>query len=282
MEIGIGLPSTVPDTPGSELPIWAREAEEADFKSLGIIDRLVYPNPDPLITLAAAAAVTRHIRLTTSILVAPLRLTADLAKQAASIADISGGRLVLGLGVGAREDDYTAVERPFHRRGRLMDAQMQEMRRLWQGGEINGVGPIGPTPPGGHIPLLVGGYSDAMVRRAVNWGDGYIFGSGGLTAGLPAFRKVAEAWRDAGRDGRPRFVGCTYFAIGEQAAQQTANALRSYYGPRAEGLIANSPLTAEAVRQTVADFAAAGVDEMILWPGSNDRHQITLLADLVL
>lgn len=281
MEIGIGLPTTVPGTPGALLPVWAREAEEAGFASLGIIDRIVYLNPDPLITLAAAAAVTRRIRLTTTILIGPVRLAANLAKQAASVADISGGRLVLGLGLGGREDDYTATDRPYHRRGRILDARMQEMRRIWQGGEINGAGPIGPTPSAGHIPLLVGGYGDAMIRRVTRWGDGYVSGSGGLPAAVPAYRRLTESWQAAGRAGRPRFVACAYFAIGEAAAEQTRRTLQAYYGERAAGLIADSPLSAEAVRRAIHDFEAAGVDEMILWPGSDDRHQITLLADLI-
>src|SRR5215216_2373624 len=82
VDVGIGLPTTIPDTEGMALVEWARRAEEAGFSTLGTIGRLVYPNYDDLIALAAAAAVTERIRLTTSILIAPLHAnTALLANR---------------------------------------------------------------------------------------------------------------------------------------------------------------------------------------------------------
>jgi alkanesulfonate monooxygenase SsuD/methylene tetrahydromethanopterin reductase-like flavin-dependent oxidoreductase (luciferase family) len=106
---GSAWPNAVPDTEGRTLVDWARRADEAGFSTLGTIGRLVYPNYEELIALAAAAAVTSRIRLTTSILLGPLHTnTALFAKQAASLDRISGGRLVLGLGIGGREDDFAA------------------------------------------------------------------------------------------------------------------------------------------------------------------------------
>jgi alkanesulfonate monooxygenase SsuD/methylene tetrahydromethanopterin reductase-like flavin-dependent oxidoreductase (luciferase family) len=113
VEIGIGLPTTIPGTEGKTLLEWARRAEEAGFSTLGTIGRLVYPNYDDLIALAAAAAVTERIRLTTSILIAPLHAnSALLAKQTASLDRLSGGRLVLAVGLGGRDDDYEASGLP--------------------------------------------------------------------------------------------------------------------------------------------------------------------------
>src|SRR5947207_8606802 len=105
MKIGIGFPANIPGVQGKHLISWAKKADVGPFSSLGLIDRLVYDNYDPLIAFAAAAGATQRIRFTTSILLAPLHNAALLAKQAASLDAISGGRLTLGLGVGLREDD---------------------------------------------------------------------------------------------------------------------------------------------------------------------------------
>ncbi len=152
MDIGIGLPATIPGTRGSLILDWAKRADSGPFSSLGVIDRLVYPNYEPLITLAAAAAVTDRVRLTSTILIAPLRGAGVLAKQAASIDALSGGRLTLGLGVGVREEDFNVAPATFHDRARRFEEQLELMKRVWSGQPASDeVGPIGPPParPGG-------------------------------------------------------------------------------------------------------------------------------------
>src|SRR5215211_2305631 len=110
MDVGIGLPATIPGVEGDELTDWARAADDAGFSTLGVIDRLVYPNYEPLVALAAAAAVTERIRLMSAIAIVPFRESAALvAKQAATIHHLSGGRFVLGAAIGGREDDYDAA-----------------------------------------------------------------------------------------------------------------------------------------------------------------------------
>src|SRR5262252_8700213 len=107
MDIGIGLPATIPGIEGRRLLEWARRAEERGFTSLGVIDRLVYDNFEPLIALTAAACATERVRLLTCVLLGPLRANPALfAKQAASLDRLSNGRLVLGMAVGSRDDDF--------------------------------------------------------------------------------------------------------------------------------------------------------------------------------
>src|SRR3954454_13255141 len=147
MDVGIGLPATIPGVQRDQLLEWARRAEARGFSSLGTLDRIVYGNYEPLIALAAAAAVTARIRLATTILIAPYRVNAALlAKQAASVDRLSGGRLVLGMAVGGREDDYEASGVDFGTRGRRFDTMLDEMVRAWDGERFGYAGRIGPDP----------------------------------------------------------------------------------------------------------------------------------------
>src|SRR4051794_41792583 len=107
MKVAIGLPNAVPGTSGKQLTEWARRAEARGFSSLGTIDRIAYPNLEPLTSLAAAAAVTERIGLAATVLLGPLRVNpVALAKQVASLQAISGGRMTLGIGIGGGGGGY--------------------------------------------------------------------------------------------------------------------------------------------------------------------------------
>src|SRR5262245_55033933 len=120
MRVGVGLPSTLPGASGDLVFAWARHADNGPFASLGVLDRLLYDSYDPLVSLAAAAAVTARVRLATNIVVGPLRDTAQLAKSVASLHALSGGRLILGVAVGARREDYDTAGVEYATRGRRL------------------------------------------------------------------------------------------------------------------------------------------------------------------
>lgn len=112
----------------------------------------------------------------TEVLLAPLRDTALLAKQAATLDRMTGGRLVLGLGIGGRDDDHRVTGFDKRTRGRRLDRQMAVMRRLWSGEPYgDAAGPIGPAParPGGPE-VLFGGFRPAALERVARWGDGFL------------------------------------------------------------------------------------------------------------
>src|SRR5207247_2814282 len=113
-------------------------AEEAEFSGLATIDRVAYPSYESLIALAAAAAVTERIGLVTNVLLEPTRNPVLLAKEAASVDQLSGGRLVLGLGVGSRKDDYEPTGQRFEDRGRRCDDALDLMPRARECGPVNG------------------------------------------------------------------------------------------------------------------------------------------------
>src|SRR5690242_7587424 len=129
MEIGIGLPSILASATGADILAWAREADTAGFSTLGTIDRVVYGNHETIPTLAAAAAVTSRIGLTTAILIAPFRGNGTLlAKELATVDSLSGGRLTVGVAVGGRPDDYATTGTDFDGRGATLDAQLAAFR----------------------------------------------------------------------------------------------------------------------------------------------------------
>ena len=286
MKIGIGLPATIPGTEGKRILDWAKKADSGPFSSLTILDRLVYPNYEALTTLAAVAGVTQHVRLMTTVLLAPLRNPALFAKQAASLDALSGGRLTLGLGIGGREDDYLAASVSYKRRGKLFDEQLETLKRIWSGQPFgDNIGLIGPRPvqPGGPE-ILIGGYSPAAIQRVGRWGNGFIAGGRDPQGTRQFFQLADETWKAAGRPGKPRLVGCFYYALGQDAKERGGAYLRNYYsfiGPRVEMMINNLPFTIEAIKERIQAYADIGTDEVILWPCTPDLEQIDQLAELV-
>jgi alkanesulfonate monooxygenase SsuD/methylene tetrahydromethanopterin reductase-like flavin-dependent oxidoreductase (luciferase family) len=286
MDIGIGLPNTVPGTDGKTLTGWARDAEEAGFSTLGTIGRIVYPNYEELIALSAAAAVTSRIRLTTSVLIAPLYAnTALLAKQAASLDRLSNGRLVLGLGLGGRDDDYTVSGLSTEDRGRRLEEQVAEMRRIWSGEPRGYAGGIGPEPTRPEGPeLILGGMTEASFRRVARLGDGWIMGGGTPDMFAQAAAGVDRAWQDAGRAGKTRKLSLAYFALGPGARAQADNYLLHYYGwlgDFAGQIAAGAAVSAEMVRSYATAFGSNGCDELIFVPTGSGLDQVGLLAEAV-
>ena len=282
MKIGIGLPAAIPGVKGPQVIEWARQAEAASFSSLGIIDRMVYANYEPLIALAAAAAVTERVRLLTTVLIAPLRSAGLLAKQSASIDALSNGRLTLGLGVGSREDDYHAASSVMHNRGKRLEEQLDIMTRIWSGQAMDSeAGPIGPHPvQAGGPEVLLGGYSVPAARRVGRWGNGFMAGGGSPQVANQFFREAESAWQQAGRAGKPRLVGCGYFALGPDAAERGAAYILDYYsflGEMAQQRARAIPSTPEAIRQIARAFEDIGTDELILWPTISDLDQVARL-----
>ena len=284
MEIGIGLPNAVPGVDGKSLTEFARSADQRGFSSLGTLDRLVYANYEPLLALAAAAVVTERIRLATTVLITTYRPNAALlAKQALTLDHLSGGRLTLGVGIGGREDDLTASGLPVKGRGKLIEHQLEEMRKVWDGDERGFAGAIGPPPvrPGGPE-VLVGGGVDASFDRAARYGSGWIAGSIPPEYFAQSAPKVDAAWERAGRTDKPRKAALAYFALGAGATEDVAHSIQDYYGwlgPYADQIAQHTATTEATVRQVLAAFEQAGCDELFWFPASKDPQQVDLLAD---
>jgi len=279
MDVAIGLPNAVPGTSGSQLTEWARRADARGFSSLGTIDRVVYDNYEPLTALAAAAAVTERIGLCTSVLLGPLRPNpVVLAKQALSVHALSAGRFTLGIGLGGRDDDYELSGIELAGRGRRLDAMLEEIQATWSEGKV---GPVREGTPA----LVVGGHAGASFTRAARFGDGWIAAGSGPEQFAEGAEKAKQAWAQAGNGGAPRLMALAYYSLGDDATEDANAYLRDYYawlGEDIAGFIVDGAAKdEEAVKQYLSVYEAAGCDELILFPSSNDPEQVDLLADAV-
>jgi alkanesulfonate monooxygenase SsuD/methylene tetrahydromethanopterin reductase-like flavin-dependent oxidoreductase (luciferase family) len=277
MDVAIGLPNAVPGTTGEQLTEWARRAEARGFSSLGTIDRIAYPNLEPLTSLAAAAAVTERIGLATTVVLGPLRANpVALAKQALSVHAMSGGRLTLGIGLGGREDDYEIAGVETGGRGKDLDAMLARVREVWAGEEM---GPRTDSQPR----VLVGGSVAASFERAARYGDGWI-AAGAPPDQFAEWREQFEgAWSQAGREEAPQSAALAYFSLGDRAEEEARDYLTDYYawlGEEVAGFIADSAAKdPETARQYVTAFEQGGCQELFLFPSSSDPAQVDLLAD---
>lgn len=278
MNIGVGLPTSASGINAELLFDWAKRADTGPFSSLGVVDRVVYQNYEPFTALAAAAAVTRRVRLATMVAIAPLRNTAILAKQAASLDALSGGRLTLGLAVGARGEDYAASGVDSRGRGRRFGEQLEAIRDIWEEGKI------GPTPNAPGPRVLVGGSSGEALARMARYADGYMHGGGPPRAFGGAAAKAVTAWSDLGRPGKPVLWGMGYFALGDGAADAGAEYLRHYYaftGPFAEKIAAGNLTSPGAITDFIRGYQDAGCDELVLFPTVSSIEQVDRLAQVI-
>jgi alkanesulfonate monooxygenase SsuD/methylene tetrahydromethanopterin reductase-like flavin-dependent oxidoreductase (luciferase family) len=283
MRIGIGIPNTIPGTEGRLLLEWSRRADRLGFASLGTIGRVAYPGYDELIVLAAAAGTTERIELSTNVLLGPTRSPVLLAREAAALDQLSGGRLALGVGVGGRGDDFDVSGTTFRDRGRRWDQALELMHRAWRGEPVAGsTGPVSPRPvEGDRVPLLFGGMSDATMERVVRWGVGYVAGGGGADRAAPIYERVRAAWKAAGRPGEPQLRALAYFALGPDT-DRGREYLVDYYGAMGDAMWPQVPRDPEALRETARQFEAIGASHLVLAPTIASIEQVDLLAEAVL
>jgi len=271
MNVGIGLPNAVPGTPFDLLVEWAKKADAGPFSSVGVVDRVVYECHDPLATLAAAAEATERIGLVTMVVIGPLRANAELAADAAAIDASSGGRLTLGLAVGARTEDYAAKGIAPGGRGERLTEQLLDLRLAWESD-----GKEGP-------PLLVGGGSDAAFLRMARYADGYVHGGGPPRTFVRAAETARTAWHELDRTGSPKLWAQGYFALGDPDTVEQGRAyMRDYYaftGPFAEKIAEGMLATPQAVAQFVRGYAEAGCNELVLFPAVAELDQMDRLAE---
>jgi len=278
MKIGIHLPNAIPGVGRDAIINWSRGSDDGPFSSLGVADRVFYQNMDPVVALAAAAAVTERIELIPTVFIAPLRAPAVFAKEAASLAVMAPGRFTLGVGVGARPADYESAGIAWSARGRLLDEAIAAFESTQR--PENAPQCLGPDP--GPVSILIGGASPAAIGRIVGHGVGFIGGGVIPPVFAGACHGVRAAWAAAGREGTPRLVAGTWYASTPDARDRGMAWRDDYFvlgGPPAE--ICEPIRTGrDAVKEAVEAFAEAGADEVILFPVVDDIAELDWLAAL--
>lgn len=280
MEIGIALPTMATGFTRATFVDWCRGIDEGPYSSVSAGERITFHNPELLVANTAAAALTERVRVVTNIAVLPLHRPALIAKQLATLDVLAAGRLVVGVGVGGRAEDYRSLEVPFEGRHGRLDDGVAELRRLWSGEPaFDGGQPVGPAPhtPGGP-PIWAAAMGPKSMARAARWADGV---TGFSIAADPeeiarGNRLALEAWEAAGRAERPRLVSGSFYLLGGSGAsadlKRFARAYLAVFGERAADALSDLVELASPARLLDALAAAedAGCDEFILVPGTVD------------
>jgi probable F420-dependent oxidoreductase len=191
MQLGIHLPHAGEQARPELIRRYALRAEALGLSDVWVSEHIIVPRKsfprsplfyDPVLTLTWVAAVTQRVRLGTSVLVLPMRHPLPLAKELATLHNLSGGRLILGAGVGWLEAEFAALGAPFHERGRRMDEGIAMMRAVWTQDPVTFRAKYIPaeitdmtmTPlPISHIPIWIGGSSEAALKRTTRIADGW-------------------------------------------------------------------------------------------------------------
>jgi alkanesulfonate monooxygenase SsuD/methylene tetrahydromethanopterin reductase-like flavin-dependent oxidoreductase (luciferase family) len=291
MKLGIGLPNTMAHELDRKLMLdWARLADEAGFDVLGTIDKPNFDSWDPLVTLAGVASVTGRARLATSILQLPPRNEILVAKHAAVVDQLSGGRLVLGLAQGGREDDFEALDvgDAFKGRSAKFERQVDRIRDVWRDARRSDRdhGVVGPPPvqdPG--PPIWAGALTERAMERAARVGDGFIFGTAGAEHMKQMTPKVREAFAAQGKNDI-EVAALAYVAVGDDAQaalEEGAHHVVRYYGQlwtEPENLIHHGP--GQKIAEEVRAYADSGIDTLILFAEVPRLDQVEQLAEHVL
>ena len=281
MRFGFHLPNNQGLEDAGDVVEIARLAEGLEYDSVWVSEHLFHasyvaqrlgdnPYHEALTVLAAAATATSRVRLATSVLVLPWHHPARLAKTVATIDALSGGRVVLGVGVGAAPDEFAALGIPYEQRGAIADEMLEAMRVLWSEGKPNFRGEryafsglfFSPKPIQKPLPVWIGGNSPAALRRLVRFGDGWHplrCSPSDLASGTEALRKGLRA---AGRNPEVPIAVRVFLEFVDTPQDRPPEERRSCRGTPSE------------IAATVRAYESAGATELILEVNTPDMARL--------
>jgi len=264
MKIGVVFPQTEFGNDPIAIRDYAQTAEEAGFTHIVAYDHVLGANPnrpggwqgpythesafhEPFVLFSFMAAVTKSIQFVPGVIILPQRQTALVAKQAATLDVLSGGRLRLGIGLGWNAVEYTTLNEDFHTRGRRVAEQVELMRQLWTQPLVTFTGRwhtipdagLKPLPIQRPIPIWFGGRADAMLRRAARLGDGWLSNYLSAADAKPALEQLDRYLAEAGRS-RPEFGIEARLPYGEGKPEQWLDAMRGWQAAGATHISINT------------------------------------------
>ena len=290
MKIGLCFPYAKGDLTRDLTLEWFRRVDEGPFSSLSCGERVVGSSVDMMALTAAAAAVTKRVRIVPTLYVLPMHSAIHVAKHAATLDLLSGGRTTVTVGIGGRMHDYRCMEREPVRRYARLDEQVAEIKRIWAGElPFEGTEAVGPQPvQAGGPPILAGVTGPKGIARAAQWADGiYSWSGNGVGEELRTqLDRVDAAWDAAGRSTAPQKVAGFWFSLAKDADQKLKDYVYSYIKVIGEDAARwmssmvdrSSP---DAVMASLDAYEALGVDECWLNSATSEIAEIDALLEII-
>ena len=289
MKIGLCFPYTQPTLNRSSMLEWFRRVDRGPFSTLSCGERMIGPSVEMSSTLAAAAAVTERVTIAPTLYVLPMHPAVFVAKQAATLDLISGGRVKLTVGVGGRPHDYRCMEAEVEKKQAHMARQVEQMRAIWRGElPFEGTEPVGPRPvQAGGPKVLAGVMGPRAIARAAGWADGvYSWSGNGERDQLGAqLERVHAAWQEK-RSEAPERVAGFWYSLADDAPTRLREYAFKYLKIAGEDLargVANSLTRSnpDAVRAALDDYEELGVEECLLNSATDDFAEIDRLLEVI-
>ena len=290
MKIGLCFPYTQDDLDRGKILEFFRRVDEGPFSTISCGERMVGSSVDMMAMMAAAAAVTSRVRIVPTLYVLPMHPAVKVAKHAATLDLISGGRTSITVGIGGRVHDYRCMEKEPVRRYAKMDEQVAVIRSIWAGEPpFEGTEPVGPAvvQPGGP-PILAGVTGPKGIARAAKWADGYYSWSGN---GVPDEIKtqlelIRSSWDDARREGAPEKVAGFWYCLAPNADEKLKAYVYKYIKVMGEApakamssMVDRS--TPDRVRASLDAYEELGVEECWLNTATSDLAEIDGLLEVM-